>query len=63
MQEIIREEFKDHTIIMVAHRLNSLLDFDRVVVLDKGVVAEMGNPNILLQTEGSRFTRLYHGAE
>jgi ATP-binding cassette subfamily C (CFTR/MRP) protein 1 len=35
MQEIIREDFAKHTIIMVAHRLGSLLDFDTVVVLDR----------------------------
>ena len=63
MQEIIREDFAKHTIIMVAHRLGSLLDFDTVVVLDKGVVVEKGNPRLLVEAQESRFRRLYHGAE
>lgn len=63
MQEIIREEFKSSTIIMVAHRLEGLLDFDTVVVLDKGLVAEMGNPRELVGREGGAFERLYHGGE
>jgi ATP-binding cassette subfamily C (CFTR/MRP) protein 1 len=63
MQQIIREEFANYTIIMVAHRLDSLLDFDTVVVLDKGTIAEKGNPRVLVEVEGSRFGRLYRGAE
>jgi ABC-type multidrug transport system fused ATPase/permease subunit len=64
IQEVIREEFNGATIISVAHRLNTLLDFDRVVVVDKGVVIEDGNPQELLQKK-SAFKVLYelHGAE
>ncbi|KAJ6438338.1 ABC multidrug transporter [Purpureocillium lavendulum] len=36
IQEVIRTEFKDRTIIMIAHRLDTLLDFDKVAVLDGG---------------------------
>jgi ABC-type multidrug transport system fused ATPase/permease subunit len=60
MQEIIREDFARHTIIMVAHRLGSLLDFDNVVVLDRGIVVEKGNPRFLVEAQESRFRRLYH---
>ena len=63
MQQLIREEFSKHTIIMVAHRMDSLLDFDRVVVLDQGVLAEIGNPRVLLEDEGSRFSNLYRGTK
>ena len=63
MQEIIREDFAKYTIIMVAHRLGSLLDFDTVVVLDNGVVAEKGNPRLLVEARESRFGRLYRGAD
>ncbi|RYC65696.1 hypothetical protein CHU98_g529 [Xylaria longipes] len=37
MQAIVRHEFRDHTIIMIAHRLSSLLDFDLILVLDQGL--------------------------
>lgn len=62
MQAIIRSEFKSHTIIMIAHRLESLLDFDRVAVLDKGDLIEFGEPSNLLQREGSAFAKLYHAS-
>ncbi|KAI0476031.1 ABC multidrug transporter [Xylariaceae sp. FL0804] len=44
MQDIIRTEFRDYTVIAVSHRLNMIMDFDRVVVLDGGEIVEVGNP-------------------
>lgn len=44
--------FKHRTIITVAHRINTILDSDRVVVLDKGEVAEFGPPQELIQKRG-----------
>jgi len=46
---------------MIAHRLDSLLDFDRVAVLNEGTLLEYGEPNELLRTETSAFSKLYHG--
>ncbi|KAH7310266.1 ABC transporter [Rhexocercosporidium sp. MPI-PUGE-AT-0058] len=62
MQAVIRSEFKTHTIIMIAHRLDSLLDFDRVAVLNKGNLVEFGEPSVLLKEEGSAFEKLYHAS-
>ncbi|RXG41608.1 hypothetical protein VDGE_02221 [Verticillium dahliae] len=60
MQGIIREEFKEYTIIMVSHRLDMVMDFfDDVVVIDKGEVVETGNPRALATLEGSRFGQLW----
>ncbi|GKZ31963.1 hypothetical protein AbraIFM66950_000962 [Aspergillus brasiliensis] len=59
MQEIIRQEFKGCTIIAVAHRLDTIVDFDRVVVLADGRIVESGPPQQLLATDGSWFKRLY----
>ncbi|KAJ8110042.1 hypothetical protein ONZ43_g5980 [Nemania bipapillata] len=61
MQEIIRDEFNDHTILMIAHRLSSLLDFDIILVLDQGVLVESGHPTELLGNPASRFAKMYHG--
>lgn len=58
MQKIIREEFKDKTIIAVAHRLETIMDFDRVVVLDQGCLREQGSPSQLLKMD-SAFKTLY----
>ncbi|KAK6836235.1 hypothetical protein PG987_006730 [Apiospora arundinis] len=44
MQQVIREEFRGHTVVMIAHRLSSLIDFDKVAVLDNGRLVEFGPP-------------------
>ncbi|KAI1176082.1 P-loop containing nucleoside triphosphate hydrolase protein [Nemania sp. FL0916] len=62
MQDIIRAEFEDHTIIMIAHRLSSLLDFDVILVLDQGSFVEIGHPTELLSNPESRFAKMYHGS-
>ncbi|KAK4946454.1 hypothetical protein LTR10_014653 [Elasticomyces elasticus] len=59
MQSVIREHFHNCTIIAVAHRLNTIENGNRVVVLSRGRIAEVGEPQVLLKTEGSRFKELY----
>jgi ATP-binding cassette subfamily C (CFTR/MRP) protein 1 len=44
--------FKDRTIITIAHRINTILDSDRVVVLDHGTVAEFDTPRALVKSKG-----------
>ena len=59
MQRVIRSEFRAYTVVAVAHRLDTVLDFDRVLVMDGGSVVEEGNPRVLLEREGSRFGELW----
>lgn len=59
VQRLIRTEFQDYTIIMIAHRLASLVDFDRVAVLDGGRLVEFGSPADLLKEGSGYFARLY----
>ncbi len=59
MQRVIREKFSSHTIIAVAHKLDTILDFDRVVVLDAGQIVETGEPYALLADSKSHFSQLY----
>jgi ABC-type multidrug transport system fused ATPase/permease subunit len=49
IQGVIQEEFKDDTVIAVAHRLDTLRDFDTIVVLDKGVVSKFGPPTEVIR--------------
>lgn len=44
--------FRDRTIITIAHRINTILDSDRIVVLDKGKVAEFDSPDALVKKRG-----------
>jgi len=59
VQKLVRSKFTAHTIIAVAHKLDTILDFDKVVVMHHGSLIEYGAPHKLLETEGSRFRSLY----
>ncbi|PKY09063.1 putative ABC transporter [Aspergillus campestris IBT 28561] len=59
VQRVIRESFPNCTVIMVAHRIRSLLDFDQVAVLDSGRVIEVGSPRELLRKADGEFARLF----
>ncbi|SCV04479.1 LAMI_0H16468g1_1 [Lachancea mirantina] len=58
IQETIRSAFKDRTILTIAHRINTIMDSDRIVVLDQGHVAEFDKPEVLLQNTESMFYAL-----
>lgn len=47
--------FKDRTIITIAHRINTILDSDRIVVLDKGIVVEFDTPSALIRQRGQFY--------
>ncbi|XP_067624098.1 multidrug resistance-associated protein 1 isoform X4 [Eurosta solidaginis] len=55
IQKTIRSEFKDCTVLTIAHRLNTILDSDKVIVLDKGEVTEFASPTELLDNPKSAF--------
>jgi ABC-type multidrug transport system fused ATPase/permease subunit len=55
IQQTIREQFADCTIITIAHRLNTIMDYDRILVLDSGKVAEFDSPDELLADRDSIF--------
>jgi len=61
IQRLIRKRFTNHTIIAVAHRLDTIMDFDKVAVLDGGKLVELGAPYDLLEKSGSgsAFGKLY----
>ena len=52
IHSVIRREFKYSTVLMIAHRLETVLECDRIMVLHDGEVVEFGKPNDLLQQDG-----------
>ncbi|XP_009629577.1 ABC transporter C family member 2-like [Nicotiana tomentosiformis] len=58
IQKTIREEFKSCTMLIIAHRLNTIIDCDRILLLDAGQVLEYDTPEVLLQKEETAFSRM-----
>jgi ATP-binding cassette subfamily C (CFTR/MRP) protein 4 len=44
IQDCIKTKFKETTVITIAHRLNTIADYDKVIVMDKGSIIEIGTP-------------------
>ncbi|XP_018655393.1 putative multidrug resistance protein 1 (ATP-binding cassette C1) [Schistosoma mansoni] len=56
MNTVIGDIFKDATVIIIAHRLSTVMNTDRIVVLDHGQVIETGHPQDLLNNPNSHFS-------
>ncbi|KAJ7131700.1 multidrug resistance-associated ABC transporter [Mycena crocata] len=54
----IRHEFAESTILTIAHRLRTVIDYDRVMLLDQGRIAEFDRPDVLLRNHKSKFYSL-----
>lgn len=54
IQEKIKYFFSDSTVLTIAHRIQTIADYDRILVLDKGEIVEIGEPFILLTNEENR---------
>ena len=53
IQKKIKEIFKDSTVLTIAHRLNTIVNCDRIVILDRGNLIECDSPRALIQVRAS----------
>uniref|UniRef100_A0A8C9YNI7 ABC-type glutathione-S-conjugate transporter n=1 Tax=Sander lucioperca TaxID=283035 RepID=A0A8C9YNI7_SANLU len=51
IQSTIRSQFGDCTVLTIAHRLNTIMDYSRVIVMDRGCISEMDSPSQLLRQQ------------
>lgn len=63
VREVVREEFAGCTVLTVAHRRETILDGDVVVVLEGGVVVEVGRPEMLMEKVGGKLRGLLGSGE
>ncbi|XP_059177499.1 multidrug resistance-associated protein 1-like [Physella acuta] len=58
IQKTIRSEFQGCTVLTIAHRLNTVMDYDRILVLDDGQVVELDTPTALMNNVNSSFHKM-----
>ncbi|PRP86346.1 ATP-dependent bile acid permease [Planoprotostelium fungivorum] len=58
IQKTVREAFQESTVLTIAHRIHTIIDSDRIMVLDAGQLVEMDTPRELLKRPQSHFSKL-----
>nr|XP_012230327.1 PREDICTED: probable multidrug resistance-associated protein lethal(2)03659 isoform X1 [Linepithema humile]XP_012230329.1 PREDICTED: probable multidrug resistance-associated protein lethal(2)03659 isoform X1 [Linepithema humile]XP_012230330.1 PREDICTED: probable multidrug resistance-associated protein lethal(2)03659 isoform X1 [Linepithema humile] len=60
IQTTIRRKFEKCTVLTIAHRLNTVMDSDRILVMDAGSAVEFDHPHVLLQKESGYLKNMVH---
>lgn len=55
IQKVIRDKFANTTVITIAHRLNTIADYDKVIVMRRGEIIEQGVPWELIERKGQFY--------
>ncbi len=63
IQKVLKEKLKDCTVLTIAHRLNTIVESDRLLVLDQGNLAECDTPAVLKAKEGGIFKEMWDNFE
>ncbi|KAL3943726.1 MAG: hypothetical protein SGBAC_002196 [Bacillariaceae sp.] len=63
IQRTLREAFKDCTVLTIAHRINTIMDSDKILVLKDGLAVEFDSPEELLKDENSIFSEIVRHAQ
>ena len=58
IQTLIEEEFRGATVLCIAHRLNTIIKSDKVLVMDKGQAKEFDSPQVLMADRKSLFSKM-----
>ncbi|KAG7492992.1 hypothetical protein MATL_G00021320 [Megalops atlanticus] len=61
LQQTIQMKFRDKTVLTIAHRINTIMDSDKVLVMHAGKAVEFDSPAVLCQRDDSIFHNLVHG--
>ncbi|KAL7300052.1 hypothetical protein TKK_0007062 [Trichogramma kaykai] len=60
IQRTIRDKFKECTVLTIAHRLNTIIDCDRIMIMDAGELVEYDRPHLLLQRNDGFLATMVH---
>ena len=63
IQGVIREKFRQTTVLTVANRLNTIADYNRIIVIEKGEIVEDGEPYDLMQKKGTFHDLVKHSGK
>jgi ABC-type multidrug transport system fused ATPase/permease subunit len=58
IQEFLKYRFGSITTLVIAHRLDTVMECDRVMVLEQGKTLEFASPKVLLENSNSEFSKL-----
>lgn len=63
IQRTLRKAFADSTVLTIAHRVNTIMDSDKILVMQDGVASEFAPPHALLNDDSSTFSEIVKHAK
>lgn len=63
LQELIRVAFSQRTVLCIAHRLNTIISYDRILVMEAGSAVELDTPKALMADPSTRFAQMVAGMQ